>query len=283
MTNHYLELNGVSKTFSGFKLDNISFSLPKGYIMGLVGTNGAGKTTTIQLILNMLKMDSGQIQIFGHDHVKYENVAKQYIGVVFDHVFYVDSWTVKDTERAISSFYHNWRHDVFNEMLRRFDLPLEKKVGELSRGMQMKLMLACAMSHDPKLLILDEPTSGLDPVSRDELLEMLQEYIQDGERSVLFSTHITSDLERIADYITFIHQGQIVCSGKMDDFLGRFRLIKGRHKELTSALQERIIGLRITDMGFEGLIDIKEATKYKHLVLDAASIDDIMIHIGKRK
>jgi len=180
MIESYLELKGVSKSFPNFKLNNISLSLPKGYIMGLVGPNGAGKTTTIQLILNMLEKDMGEILVFGKDNMKNENAIKQDIGVVFDSVFYVDSWTVKDTEKAVSIFYKGWKHDVFNEMVKRFDLPHGKKMGDLSRGMQMKLMLACAFSHNAKLLILDEPTSGLDPAIRDEFLEILQEYIKDG-------------------------------------------------------------------------------------------------------
>ncbi len=281
MIDHYLDLRNVSKSFSAFKLRDLSFSLPKGYIMGFVGPNGAGKTTTIQLILNMLEKDAGQILVFGSDNIKSENAVKQDIGVVFDSVFYVDSWTVKDTEKAISIFYDNWNHDVFSEMVRRFDLPPRKRVGELSRGMQMKLMLACAFSHNAKLLILDEPTSGLDPVTRSEFLEILQEYIKDGERSVLFSTHITTDLERVADYITLINQGELIYTGSMEDLSGGYRLIKGRTQDLTVELEKNIIGLRKTDMGFEGLIGTKEAAQYKNYILDRATIDDIMIGISK--
>ena len=162
MTEKCLELKGVSKSFQGFRLNHISFTLPQGYIMGLVGSNGAGKTTTIRLILNMLEKNEGEILVFGKDNVLHEKAVKQEIGVVFDHMFYVDSWTVRDTEKAISIFYDDWQHNTFDDMIRRFCLPQNKKVGELSRGMQMKLMLACAFSHNAKLLILDEPTSGLD-------------------------------------------------------------------------------------------------------------------------
>lgn len=281
MIDNHLELKGVSKSFPGFKLDNISISLPKGYIMGLVGPNGAGKTTTIQLILNMLEKDEGEILVFGNDNVKSENAVKQDIGVVFDSIFYVDSWTVKDTEKAISIFYKNWKHDIFSEMVSRFELPQGKKVRELSRGMQMKLMLACAFSHNAKLLILDEPTSGLDPVTRNEFLEILQDYIKDGEKSVLFSTHITTDLERVADYITLINNGKLIFTGSTEDLLNSYRLIKGKPRDLTIELEKSIIGLRKTDMGFEGLIDVKKAAEYKDYVLDAVSIDDIVINIGK--
>lgn len=281
MSEKCLELKSVCKGFRGFKLNNISFTLPQGYIMGLVGPNGAGKTTTIQLILNMLEKDTGEILVFGKDNAISEKVIKQEIGVVFDSMFYVDSWTARDTEKAVSIFYDEWRHDIFNDMLKRFDLPQDKKVGELSRGMQMKLMLACAFSHNAKLLILDEPTSGLDPVTRDEFLEILQDYIKDGERSVLFSTHITSDLEQVADYITLINQGNMIFTGSMEDLLGSYRLIKGKPRDLTVELEKSIIGLRKTDMGFEGLIGAEVAAQYKNYVIDEVKIDDIVVNIGK--
>ena len=281
MTDICLELNQVSKCFPGFKLNNISFSLPKGYIMGLVGPNGAGKTTTIQLILNMIEKDAGQITVFGKDNVKKENAIKQDIGVVFDSIFYVDSWTVSDTEKAVSIFYDEWNRGLFSEMVKRFDLPLEKKVRELSRGMQMKLMLACAFAHNAKLLILDEPTSGLDPVIRDEFLEILQEYIKDGERSVLFSTHITEDLKRVADYITLLNKGEMVYTGAVEELLGSFRLIKGRARDLTAEVEKSVIGLRRTDMGFEGLIAAKEAPGNSGCVIETATVDDIVIGISR--
>lgn len=281
MIDNLLELNGVSKHFADFKLNNISFSLPQGYIMGLVGANGAGKTTTIQLILNMLKKDAGDISVFGRDNIKDENIIKQNVGVVFDSIFYVDSWTVKDTEKAVSIFYDDWNHDIFNNMTKRFHLPPGKKVRELSRGMQMKLMLACAFSHNAKLLILDEPTSGLDPVTRDEFLEILQDYIKDGERSVLFSTHITTDLERVADYITLINRGELIFTGSMEDLLANYRLIKGKPEDLTQELERSIMGLRKTDIGFEGLITAKESAMYKNYVLDNATLDHIVIGVSK--
>lgn len=281
MREQCLELRNVSRTFHDFKLNNISSTLPKGYIMGLVGPNGAGKTTTIQLILNMLEKESGEILVFGKDNVTWEKDIKQEIGVVFDSIFYVDSWTVKDTEKAASIFYDGWQHKVFADMLERFGLPQNKKIGELSRGMQMKLMLACAFSHDAKLLILDEPTSGLDPVTRDEFLEILQEYIKDGERSVLFSTHITSDLQQVADYITFIHQGDMVFTGSMEELSDSWRLVKGRPQDLTPEMERNIMGLRKTDMGFEGLVAAEDTEQCRHCILDAPTIDDIIICISK--
>ena len=281
MSEKCLELQNVCKSFRDFTLNNISFTLPQGYIMGLVGPNGAGKTTTIQLILNMLEKDTGDILVFGKDNVVSEKEIKQDIGTVFDNIFYVDSWTVKDTEKAVSIFYSDWRHDIFTDMLKRFDLPQNKKVGELSRGMQMKLMLACAFSHNAKLLILDEPTSGLDPVTRDEFLGILQDYIKDGERSVLFSTHITSDLEQVADYITFINQSNLIFTGSMEDLLGSYRFVKGRPQDLTPEIEKNIVGLRKTDIGFEGLVGTKDMAQCRHCILDTPTIDDIVICISK--
>jgi len=283
MMDDYLKLKGVSKKFPDFTLKDISFTLPKGYIMGVIGPNGAGKTTTIQLILNILEKDAGEVLVFGMDNVKNEISIKQNVGVVFDNIFYVDSWSVRDTEKALSIFYEEWKHDVFEEMITRFDLPWNKKVSELSRGMQMKLMLAAAFSHNAKLLILDEPTSGLDPVMRDEFLEILQDYIKDGERSVLFSTHITTDLEKIADYITFINQGKMFYTGSLEDLLCGFRIIKGRPKDLTKTIEDKIIGLRSTDIGFEGLIRIEDKVYFENFVVDNATLDDIVIHVSKKE
>lgn len=281
MTNA-LELTGVGKSFPGFTLKDISFSLPTGYIMGLIGPNGAGKTTCLQLILNTLEKHAGAIQVLGMDHVQAEQEIKQQIGVVLDSIFYADSWTVADTGKAVSIFYADWRPEVFKEMTTRFGLLWKKKVSDLSRGMQMKLMLAVAFSHNAKLLILDEPTSGLDPVSRDELLEILQEYIKDGDRSVLFSTHITTDLEKIADYLTFIHEGELFYTGGLEDLRSSYRLVKGNPRDLTPQLEYRVIGLRNTAVGFSGLIRTGDAASFRHCLLDTPSIDDIVIHVSKK-
>lgn len=280
MNNNYLELNGVCKSFKGFTLNNISFTVPKGYIMGLVGPNGAGKTTTIGLILNMFEKDKGDILVFGDDNIKYEDRIKQDIAVVFDSNIYVDVWKVKDVEKAMSVFYDNWDHDVYEQMIKRFDLPKDKKIKDFSRGMQMKLMLACAFSHNAKLIILDEPTAGLDAVARDELIEILQDYIKDGERSVLFSTHITADLERIADYITFINKGELFYSGRMDDLYEKYRIVKGKPESLSEKLKKNIIGLRKTDVGFEGLILAREADKFSNCLIDIPTIDEIIVNVS---
>lgn len=282
MIENYLEIHSIKKSFSNFTLNDISFSLPKGFIMGLIGSNGAGKTTTIKLILNMLDKDYGKIEIFGRDNVKNEKEVKQHIGVVFDSNFFVDTWTVKETEKAISIFYDEWNHKIYREMLEKFGLTDNIKIGEFSRGMQIKLMLACAFSHNAKLLILDEPTSGLDAATRNEFLEILQDYIKDGERSVLFSTHITTDLEQVADYVTYIEHGKLIYTGSMEELLHKYVIIKGAPNTLTDDFKKHILGIRQTNIGFEGLVNAEIARKYKDkYILDIPTIDEIMIHINK--
>lgn len=280
--NNAIEIQKLCKSYKDFSLNNISFSLPMGYIMGFVGQNGAGKTTTIRLILNMIDRESGEIKIFGLDNVQDEQKIKQDIAVVFDDIYFVDSWKVREVERAIKRFYSSWSSKLFNRYLSDFHLPMDKKVKELSRGMKMKLMLAVAMSHEAKLLILDEPTSGLDPVARNELLEILGKYIADGQKSILFSTHTTSDLEKIADYITLIDHGNIFYSGTKDDLLESFCIVRGGPHDLTDSLKEKIIGLTTNIAGFAGLLPTSEM---KHLatgiVTETPSIDEILISISK--
>ena len=274
---NFLEVSNLSKSFPSFQLRNISFSLPKGYIMGLIGPNGSGKTTTIKLILNMLKRDNGEVKIMGLDNITDEKAAKVSVGVVFDANYFCDEWTVAQSEAAVSVFYKNWNKNRFSELLKKFHIAPTKKVKELSKGMQMKLMIACAFSYDAKLLILDEPTSGLDPVSRDELLKILSEYIEDGEHSVLFSTHITGDLERAADYITYINYGELFFSGSKDEFVDMFRIVKGGRDELTVNLNEKLIGIRNFSTGFEALIRSEDLKLFSHLDVEPATIDDIVV------
>ena len=279
---NYLEVNHLSKTFENFQLQDISFSLPKGYIMGLVGPNGSGKTTTIKLILNMLKRDNGEVKILGLDNVTEDQAAKKNLGIVFDSNYFSDNWKVSQVEKSLSTFYQNWDASRFAQLLDGFSIPTTKKVKDLSKGMQMKLMLACAFSYGAKLLILDEPTSGLDPVSRDELLNILAEYIEDGEHSVLFSTHITSDLERAADYITYINHGEMFFSGGKDEFIDMFRIIRGGREELSTELSQKLFGLRTFPTGFEGLIKTEDLKRFSYLSADPATIDDIIVFTSKK-
>lgn len=279
---NYLEVINLTKSFDSFHLNNISFTLPKGYIMGLIGPNGAGKTTTIKLILNMLKRNSGEVKIMGLDNIANEQKAKSELGVVFDSNYFSDEWHVTQVEKSISVFYPNWNSQKFAKLLRRFQIDPHKKVKELSKGMQMKLMLACAFSYDAKLLILDEPTSGLDPVSRDELLQILSEYIEDGEHSVLFSTHITGDLERAADYITYINYGELFFSGSKDDFVEMFRIVKGGNNELSRSLSTKAIGIREFSTGFETLVKTEDIGEFSDLIIEPATIDEIIVFTSKK-
>lgn len=281
MTN-YLEVTNLSKSFDSFQLHNISFTLPKGYIMGLIGPNGSGKTTTIKLILNMLKRTGGTVKVMGLDNIAEEQKVKSELGVVFDTNYFSDDWKVSQVEKSISVFYPNWDSQKFADMLRKFHIAPTKKVKELSKGMQMKLMLACAFSYDAKLLILDEPTSGLDPVSRDELLKILSEYIEDGEHSVLFSTHITGDLERAADYITYISYGELYFTGSKDDFVDMFRIVKGGIEELSDDLKNKAAGIRTFPTGFEALMKTEDISGFPNLTVDPATIDEIVVFTSKK-
>ena len=280
--NNLIEVKSLCKSYSSFLLDNVTFSVPKGYIMGFVGPNGAGKTTTIKSILGMITSDGGEVTLFGEKVSDDSPQLKEDIGVVMDLPFYVDDWKVKTVESAISPFYSKWNHDTFESLICNFGIDKNKKVKELSRGMKVKLMMAAALSHDAKLLILDEPTSGLDPVARDELMEMLSKFISDENKSVLFSTHITSDLEKVADYITFIIGGKIEFTGERDELLERYRLIKGGTSDLTMDQKKSIIGYREHSFGFEGMIETKNIAKMsKGVVEDKISLEEIIVFINK--
>ncbi len=270
-----LEIQGLNKKYPNFELKDIGFSVPKGYIMGFIGPNGAGKTTTIKAILNMIKIDSGKIKILGHDDF-------QRIGVVMDSPFYVKDWKVKDVESAIAPFYNDWNGSKYKSMTEKFGISSDKKVSELSRGMKLKLMLAAAFSHGAEFLILDEPTSGLDPLARDELMDILLDFISSENRSVLFSTHITSDLEKIADYITFINNGKIVYTGTKDDLMEYYSLVKGGRNELSAEQKNKIIGLRNHSLGFEGMIKTSDARSFfKDCHLEPVKLEEIIIFMNK--
>lgn len=277
-----LEVQNLHKTYSDFTLNSVSFTLPTGHIMGFVGQNGAGKTTTIRCILNMAVRDGGEIKIFGLDNVRDELAVKQDLSAVFDESFFVESWRVREVEKVIRGFYSQWDSKLYSDYLKKFEISPDKRVKELSRGMKLKLMLAVAMSHGAKLLILDEPTSGLDPVARDGLLDILREYIADGEKSVFFSTHITSDLERIADYITLIDHGKIFYTGTKDDLLAHFCIIKGNKTELTEPLKRKLIGLSVTSTGFTGMMpDSERQGLPTSIIIEQPAIDEILVYISK--
>lgn len=275
-----LSVTGLTKHYdSGFTLDDVTFDLPSGYIMGLVGPNGAGKSTLIKLILNMTTRDAGRIEALGLDAMADEERAKEQLGVVLDSSYFIEYMTVDAVERTSSPMYPLWDHNLFDAYLRRFGLGRNKKIKDLSRGMQMKLMLAVALSHDAKLLILDEPTSGLDVLSRDELMDILSDYVADGGHSVIFSTHITADLERCADFLAYITNGMLYYSGPKDEFEDAFRLVKGGPDELTDGLQRAMVGIRTYATGFDALVrtqDIPHIGGTDGLLTQHASIEDVI-------
>ena len=277
-----LEIRELCKSYDEFALRNVSFSLPKGFIMGFVGQNGSGKTTTIRSILNMAKFESGKISVFGLDSVTDSIKIKERLGVVFDSLYLAEHLNVKQIEKQLKPFYKDWNSERFFSYIKKFGLPDRKNVGAFSKGMKMKLMIAVALSHNAELMILDEPTSGLDPVARDELLDILSEYIQDENRGVLFSTHITADVERIADYVTVLHNGKVWFTGTKDDLSEKYAVIKGDEDDIPPALKEKLIGFHAYRNGFEALIatddlqGIPESLEY-----EKASIDEILVYIAK--
>jgi len=275
-----LEVRNLSRSFDGFKLENISFSLPRGYIMGLIGPNGAGKTTTIKLIMNLIRKASGEIKIFGLDYQRHEMEIKHRIGFVYDENHYYEELSVAETGRLIGRFYREWDDSVFDRYVKRFDLPRRTKVKDLSRGMKSKLGLALALSHNAEMIILDEPTSGLDPVFRAELLEILAELLQDERKGIIFSTHITTDLDRVADYVCFINQGRVVFCESKDEILDSHVVVRGGSELLNQQTRSLFTGVRSGRFGFEALS--REPTSVKkalgnRVVMEKATLEQIML------
>lgn len=276
-----LEVKNLRKEYNTFTLNDISFSLDRGYIMGFIGQNGAGKSTTIKLIMNLIKRNSGEIKVFGMDNIKEEKKIKDRIGFVYDDNYFYDELSIRDNGRIISGFYSKWSDKKFKEHLNNFDLDPKKKIKELSKGMKMKFSLATALSHEAELIIMDEPTAGLDPVFRNEILEILYDLIQDEKKSIFFSTHITSDLEKIADYITFINKGEILFSKPKDEILDSYGIVKGGLELLNGATRKEFIGVRKNSFGFEALtnnVQRAEQLFRDKVVIDRASLEDIMVY-----
>lgn len=281
-----LEIYNLKKKYSDFRLHDISFSLPKGYIMGLIGPNGAGKTTIIKLILNLIKKDSGQIKVFGHDSIEQEVQVKSHIGFVHENPTYYDYLSIKKIAHIIAPFYAEWNMQYFLDLCREFELPPGKKIKALSRGMKTKFSLALALCHNADFIVLDEPTAGLDPVFRREFLIKLSQLLQDSGKSILFSTHITSDLERIADYITFINHGKLIFSSTKDDILDRFQIIKGGNDLLNQEIKQYLDGFEKNEFGFQALTSKAKQinTIFKNkVIIEKASLEDIIYYTQKRR
>ena len=265
----------LCKRFPGFTLDRVSFRVPQGRIVGFIGENGAGKSTTIRLILNGLKKDGGTVEVLGRDHT--DSSVKSGVGVVFDECNYPEVFTPRDVEKVLAGVYPAWDGGLFQGYLKQFGLPARQRIGSFSKGMKMKLAIAGALSHRPKLLILDEATAGLDPVVRDEILDLLLDFIQDEEHAVLFSSHITSDIQKIADYVVLIHQGKIVFEEEKDALLDNYGIL--RCGKGTAVDAGDYIVRRETGVSTEYLVPDRAAAgkKYPRAVADAASLEDIML------
>ena len=274
-----LEIKNLSKKYDGFELKNINIELPKGMIMGFIGENGAGKTTTIKSILNVINRDSGEIKIFGLDNKESERKIKEDIGVVLDDSFLSEYLNPSDINKIMKNIYKNWDEKLYFKYIEDFKLPKEKMSKEYSSGMKMKLKIAVALAHHPKLLILDEPTSGLDPVARNEILDIFQEFIQDEEHGVFVSSHITSDLEHIADYITFINNGEIIFTKTRDDLLENYGIVKCSEEHFKKIDKNDYIKYKKNKYEYDVLIENKYEFKknYDISVIDKPSLEDIML------
>jgi ABC-2 type transport system ATP-binding protein len=277
-----LDIKNLNKKYEHFQLKDVSFQLEKGYIMGFIGANGAGKTTTIKSILNLSRMDGGEISILGKNMAEHEVELKQEIGYAFGDINFYTRSKIKTLTNVIKPFYRNWDDGTYYKYLKKFNLIEDKKIAELSTGMKVKYSLTLALSHGAKLLILDEPTSGLDPAARDNLLDIFQELVQDGEISILFSTHITSDLEKCADYITYIHNGQIINSAEKEEFVDTYRLLNGK-KEQLDLFKDRLIAYKINSFGFTGLIHAKDFDPSVDIKSAVPNLEEIMIYFSRKE
>ena len=279
-----IEIKGLTKKYDGFTLDDISFDVPKGSVMGFIGQNGAGKTTTIKAIFNIISRDAGTIKVLGLDNIENEYEIKEDVAAVFDELPFHEDFNAKQISIVLSSVFKNWDNEKFKELLTRFALPEKKKIKQFSKGMKMKLQIATALSHDAKLLIMDEATTGLDPVVRNEILDIFREYLHDGERSILMSSHITSDLEKIADCVTFIDKGKILLSGYKDDILDTHGLLKCSKADYENIDKEDIISARITDFSVDAMVSDREMCnkKYSGAIIDKTTLEEIMLFYVNR-
>ncbi len=280
-----LDIQNLNKTYphSDFRLDNVSFSIPKGTIMGFVGENGAGKSTTMNAVLNIIKKDSGTIKIFGREMGDRDTDIREQIGVVFDASNFPEVLTPAKLSKVMSGIYKQWDHTFFLDTTARFNLDTRKQIGKISRGMKMKLALAVALSHRPKLLILDEATSGLDPIVRDEILEVFLEFVEDESHSILMSSHITTDMEKIADYITFIHQGTILLTEKKDHLIYEYGIARCKAEQFQHIDRADMLAFKKRDYQIDVLVENRRAfeRKYSGIVVDTGTIDEIMVLLVK--
>ncbi len=275
-----IEIRDLTVKYDGFTLDHINFDVAKGSIMGFIGQNGAGKTTTIKSMLNIIKRDEGSIKMLGLDNIKDECAIKEQLSAVFDELPFDDQLNAKDLNFILRDVYREWDSNLYKGYLDRFGLPMKKKFGDFSKGMKMKLQIAAALSHNAKLLVMDEATTGLDPVVRNECLDIFLEYLQDENHSILMSSHITSDLEKVADSVTFINKGKILLTGYKDDVLDTHGVIKCKKSDYKEIEPADIVSARITDYGAEIMVSDKAMcrNKYSGLALDNTTLEEIMLY-----
>lgn len=279
-----IEIKNLKKKYDDkFELGKIDIAIPKGIIAGLIGENGAGKTTLIKSMLNIIKIDDGEIKIFGKDYKKEEKAIKEDIGVVLDDMFFPELLNAKDINNVMKDIYVNWDSKLYFSYLEKFNLPDNKPLKAMSKGMRKKLEIVSAIAHKPKLLILDEPTSGLDPVVRSEVLEIFQKFIEDEEHSILLSTHITSDLEHIADEIIFVDKGKKVLQKSRDEIIYNYGVLKCDIDYFSNIDKKDIIAYKKTKYAYEILVSNKEQAtkKYSECVIDKITLEDLMVLVIK--
>lgn len=281
-----IELKNVTKHFKGFSVKNIDLQVKQGFVTGFIGANGAGKSTTIKMMMNLLKADAGEVKVFGLDYKTHEKAIKERIGFVYDGNIFFEGLNLKDIKRIVALAYKNWDDTLFYHYVEQFELPMNKAVKTFSKGMQMKASLAIALSHHAELILMDEPTAGLDPIFRRELLNLLQELMIDGNRTIFFSTHITTDLNRIADYIAFIQKGQLVFNKSIHDVTESYAIVKGRVDLLDRDTEQAFVHIHRATTGFEALTDNISAVKNifgESVIIDPASLEDIMYYMKGRE
>ncbi|WP_100399050.1 ABC transporter ATP-binding protein [Bacillus sp. FJAT-44742] len=279
---YVVELERVTKDLNGFSVKNIDLQVKKGFVTGFIGENGSGKSTTIKMMMNLLKPDAGEVRVFGLDYKTHEKAIKERIGFVYDGNVFFEGLNLKDIKQIVGPAYKQWDDHLFNQYVKQFDLPLNKAIKTFSKGMQMKASLAIALSHHAELIIMDEPTAGLDPIFRRELLDLLQELMIDGNRTIFFSTHITTDLNRIADYIAFINKGELMFNHSIHDVAENYALVKGGIDLLDRDTESDFIHVHRAPTGFEALTDNIQAVKNTFrdsVVIEQASLEDIMYYM----
>lgn len=276
-----IEFKNVTKRFKDFSIENINLQIKQGYVTGFIGANGAGKSTTMKLMMNLLQPDVGDISVFGLDYANHEKEIKERMGFVYDSNVFYENLNLKDIRKIVAPSYKKWSDKQFYDYIKQFELPLNKAIKTFSKGMQMKASLAMALSHDAEFITMDEPTAGLDPVFRRELLDILQDIMKDGRRTLFFSTHVTSDIERIADYIAFIQKGKILFNDSIDDVQERYALVKGSTTLLNRDIEKNFIKIERSSSEFQALTN--DATKVRVLLgnqvdIERASLEDIMFY-----